>query len=309
MIPLCLFLFVCEIPTDENTFLINVVLIAPCVFREEQSSMLTPLLLLFLFWYNKPPIHGIVTPYPWYFEHLPMVYHSTYPWYIEPSTHDILIPYPWYIEPSTNGILSPLPWIHPQIHGIWHLPMVYRTPTNGILIPLSMVFCPILEYPYPWYFNPHTNGMLNPLPPIHGILTPTMVYRTPTIVLHLFWPPNLSWYFDPTSLVFWPPTNGFWPLSILYEPPTQGVLTHLTIYFDPLPCYIESRIHDIMNPYQWYIEQRWFLPSWFCWGVSEDKMKMWKFKERRSTDAKWWKKLTLPLARRAKKYSSRLVEK
>ena len=152
VIPLCLFLFVCEIPTDENTFLINVVLIAPCVFREEQSSMLTPLLLLFLFWYNKPPIHGIVTPYPWYFEHLPMVYHSTYPWYIEPSTHGILIPYPWYIEPSTNGRLIPLSMV------FWHLLMVYRSPYQwyfdppiyGILPVLSLIYWP----PYQWYVGP-----------------------------------------------------------------------------------------------------------------------------------------------------------
>jgi hypothetical protein len=45
-----------------------------------------------------------------------------------------------------------------------------------------------------------------------------------------------------------------------------------------------------------------FLPSFgsFGWGVSE-KIKMWKVNGQRMMDAKWWQKLTLPLARRAKK--------
>ena len=48
--------------------------------------------------------------------------------------------------------------------------------------------------------------------------------------------------------------------------------------------------------------QRWFLPSFtsFGWGVSEEKIKMWKVNRRHTTDAKWWQKLTLPLARWAK---------
>ena len=36
-------------------------------------------------------------------------------------------------------------------------------------------------------------------------------------------------------------------------------------------------------------------------GVSEEKIKMWKVNGRQTTDAKWWQKLTLPLARWAKK--------
>ena len=36
-------------------------------------------------------------------------------------------------------------------------------------------------------------------------------------------------------------------------------------------------------------------------GVSEKKIKMWKVNGRQTTDAKWWQKLTLPLARWAKK--------
>ena len=48
---------------------------------------------------------------------------------------------------------------------------------------------------------------------------------------------------------------------------------------------------------------RCFLPSFssFGWGVSEEKIKMWKVNGRRTTYAKWWQKLTLPLARWAKK--------
>jgi len=44
---------------------------------------------------------------------------------------------------------------------------------------------------------------------------------------------------------------------------------------------------------------RYFLPSFssFGWGVSEEKIKMWKVNRRQMTDAKWWQKLTLPLAR------------
>jgi hypothetical protein len=48
---------------------------------------------------------------------------------------------------------------------------------------------------------------------------------------------------------------------------------------------------------------RCFLPSFssFGWGVSDEKIKMWKDNGRQTTDAKWWQKLTLPLARWAKK--------
>ena len=47
---------------------------------------------------------------------------------------------------------------------------------------------------------------------------------------------------------------------------------------------------------------RCFLPSFtsFGRGVSEEKIKMWKVNGRQMTDAKWWQKLTLPLARWAK---------
>ena len=39
----------------------------------------------------------------------------------------------------------------------------------------------------------------------------------------------------------------------------------------------------------------------FIWlRVSEEKIKVWKVNGRQTTDAKWWQKLTLPLARWAK---------
>jgi hypothetical protein len=51
------------------------------------------------------------------------------------------------------------------------------------------------------------------------------------------------------------------------------------------------------------IFHRCFLPSFssYGWGVSEEKIKTWKVNERQTTDAKWWQKLTLPLARWANK--------
>ena len=41
-----------------------------------------------------------------------------------------------------------------------------------------------------------------------------------------------------------------------------------------------------------------FLPNFRSIGfaVSEEKIKMWKVNERQTTDAKWWQKLTMPLA-------------
>ena len=44
---------------------------------------------------------------------------------------------------------------------------------------------------------------------------------------------------------------------------------------------------------------RCFLPSFtsFGWGVTEEKITMWKINGRQTTHAKWWQKLTLPLAR------------
>ena len=66
-------------------------------------------------WYIDPPTHGIwpptndiLTPYPWHFNPLPMLYRPPYPWYIDPPIHGILTPlpmvyrtpYPWNFDPS-----------------------------------------------------------------------------------------------------------------------------------------------------------------------------------------------------------------
>jgi hypothetical protein len=49
---------------------------------------------------------------------------------------------------------------------------------------------------------------------------------------------------------------------------------------------------------------RCFLPSFtsFGWGVSEQKIKMWKVNGWQMMDVKWWQKLTLAFARWAKKH-------
>jgi hypothetical protein len=54
------------------------------------------------------------------------------------------------------------------------------------------------------------------------------------------------------------------------------------------------------------IFHRCILPSFRSIGfaVSEEKIKMWKANGRQMTDAKWWQKLTLPLARWAKNDSN-----
>jgi hypothetical protein len=52
-----------------------------------------------------------------------------------------------------------------------------------------------------------------------------------------------------------------------------------------------------------------FLPSFssYGWGVSGEKIKMWKVNGRQTTDDKWWQKLTFPLARWAKKVVKILI--
>jgi hypothetical protein len=66
-------------------------------------------------------------------------------------------------------------------------------------------------------------------PPSHGISTP------------------YSWYFDPLSIVFWPPTIVYRPSYPWYFPLTHGITTHLPMVFWPLT-------HVILTPYQWYFE-------------------------------------------------------
>ena len=60
--------------------------------------------------------------------------------------------------------------------------------------------------------------------------------------------------------------------------------------------------HLAMRFQRRFLEIDQFLPNFssYGWGVSEEKIEMWKVNGRQMTDAKWWQKLTLPLARWAK---------
>ena len=135
-----------------------------------------------------PSTHGILTPYPWNIDPLPMVYRT--------PTHGILTPYQWYIDLHTHGISMPLPMVYrppyPSYidslnHGIsTPLPMVYQPPNHGILTPYPWYidFLP-MEYrpPYPWYIEPLSMVYWLPLP---------MEYRPPTHRISTPYP----WYFD-----------------------------------------------------------------------------------------------------------------
>jgi hypothetical protein len=67
--------------------------------------------------------------------------------------------------------------------------------------------------------------------------------------------------------------------------------------------FVNGSGHNVQS-LEW-IFYRCCLPSFspFGWEVSlsEEKIKMWKVNGQQTTDAKWWQKLTLPLARWAKK--------
>ena len=193
MIPLCLMLFMCVIPIDENTFLIIVFWLPP---REDQMPHVDTFGALVFFWSN---------PYPWYFDPpthdnltpLPMVYKCAYPWYFDPTMvyrthfnplsmlfwphdHGILTPHPWYFDSLPMVGWSLYPWYFdpypryvepdnhvfwPPTHGIsnpltivfWPLPMVYRPPIHGYLTPLPMAHWTL----YQWYFDPPTHGISN----------------------------------------------------------------------------------------------------------------------------------------------------
>ena len=60
------------------------------------------------------------------------------------------------------------------------------------------------------------------------------------------------------------------------------------------PCLLMDR-YEMSNLYRGPSIDASF--SSFGWGVSEEKIKIWKFNGRQTTDTKWWQKLTLPLAR------------
>jgi hypothetical protein len=80
------------------------------------------------------------TPYPWYFDPLPMVYQPHYPWYFDPTTHGISNPlsmlywppYPWYIEPPSMVFWPP--WSNsiyecPKMHCMHMDKLVFRFTT------------------------------------------------------------------------------------------------------------------------------------------------------------------------------------
>ena len=209
-----------------------------------------------------PPTHGIFTPYPWYIEHLSMVFWPHYP---------------WYLDTPTNGILTPLPIGYRTTHGISNnLPMVFWSSSqsliepliHGILISVLLVFWPF----YRWHIKPTIHGILDPPPmvfwlPTHGISNLlSMVYRTPYPL-----------YFDPlpiayrTSMVYWtsypwyiePPTHWFWPRHIWHiELTSHGILRTLPIVFWPqYPWHIEPPFHGLLTPnhgisnlYPWYFD-------------------------------------------------------
>ena len=87
--------------------------------------------------------------------------------------------------------------------------MIFRPPIHGIFTP------------YPWYIEPSTNGLSNPLSMVFWIPYPWFLTRLPTV----FWPLTHV-ILNPLPMVFWPPS----------------------------PWYIEFPNHGTSNPYRWYIE-------------------------------------------------------
>ena len=137
LIPLFLLLFVCEISIDENTFLINLILIAHCFQRRTDPHVDTFGILVSFLVYRGP---------------LPMIFWHHYSWYINKPIHGILIPYPCYFDTIIHGIVTPYPWY------IVPLPMVFWPPIHGILTPYPWYVNPLPMvgwFPYPWYFEPY----------------------------------------------------------------------------------------------------------------------------------------------------------
>ena len=149
-------------------------------------------------WY--PPIynmltttHGIMTPYPWYIEPLPLVFWPPNPFHIE---------HQWYIEPPIHGLSNLLPIVFWPRY-IWHI----EPSSHGILSPLPMIFW----LQYPWHIEP----------PIHGMLTPYLWYIE--ILSMVFWP-TFPWYSEPLYMVFWPTYPWYFePYSWYIEPSTHGI--------------------------------------------------------------------------------------
>ena len=92
-----------------------------------------------------------------------MVYWFPYPWKFDPLIHGIYTPYSWYFYPVLMVFLPPYPWhIITPFHGIF-------PPWPRVFCPLSMVYwLPYPWYiafwpPYPWYTNFPTYGISKPL--------------------------------------------------------------------------------------------------------------------------------------------------
>ena len=162
-----------------------------------------------------PKVSKYWSPYPWYFDHLPVVFWPPIHGILTPTFHDILIPYPWYFNPLTHGILNPMPMLfwHP---GQW----CNKHPIHGIL------------NPYPWHIDP-LPMVCWPLYPRYFYPLP-VTYQSPTHgssarLSMVFWT-LCPWYFDPLSI--------FCPLSILFWPTYPW-------YFVPLLIINEGRQHSI----------------------------------------------------------------
>ena len=111
-----------------------------------------------------------------------------------------------------------------SLNWVWHY---YSKYWIGIL-PL------VLWSPYPWYYDPLTHGISNPL---------SMVFST-----------TYPWYVEPLSMVFWHPFHDnlnplsmiFWTLySWYFDPPTHSISI-------PYPWFIEPTTYGILTLYPWY---------------------------------------------------------
>ena len=215
---------------------------------------------------------------------LTMVYGTPFPWFFDFLPMDYWIPYPWYFDPPTHWISSPLTWTFaPLVHGLPNpLSMVFRTPTHGI------------SNPSPWYIESSTHGTSNPLFMVYG--TPlSMVNRTPT---QTFRTPCLSCIKSPACGIFtlfhgivtpyqWyiePPFHGVLdPLLMIYRNPCYGIMNHLYMiyqtpypwYFEPLPLIFWTLKHCLWTPYTWHIVHPMLFWPRNPWYIEHHLMVFW----------------------------------
>jgi hypothetical protein len=132
--------------------------------------------------------------------------------------------------------------IHQFIIVKWNCPGViwYFEPHGKLLNPLPMVYPMVFWPPYPWYIDPPTHGILNPLP---------MVYQPP-----------YPWYFAPLPIEYWPPTHDILTSLHIFWLEMGGSKYHVgSIYtphgkLNPGSIYI----HGILNP----LIENWTPPVW-----------------------------------------------